>query len=127
MPHKDRNQRLAYGRQLRHEYKARNRAYSLEQKTLRGFCEYCGLAYDAAVSHMFHWAHKDPNDKVENVSRLVGRGRNFLVLVNEIAKCRLLCMDCHVHETMSNEHYSHRNAGNEIVIDRNPDQLELDL
>ena len=127
MPHKDRTQRLAYNKQLKHEYKARNKAYSLEQKALRGCCEYCGLKYDASASHLFHWAHKDPHDKFEDVSKLVGRGRNLFILIREITKCRLLCVNCHMGETMENEHYSHRNARNQIVINRNPDQLELNL
>jgi hypothetical protein len=127
MAYKNSNQRTANNRRLNSEYRARNKAYSLEQKALRGFCEYCGLAYDASVSHMFHWAHKDPTEKIAGVSKLVGSGKALIALIKEIEKCRLLCMQCHVHETMSNEHYLHRNDGNEIVIDRNPDQLELDL
>ena len=127
MAYKDRNQKKIDNKKRKKEYNLRNKTYSLEQKALRGFCEYCGLVYDASASHNFHWAHKDQDDKFDTISNLVARGRNFLVLVKEISKCRLLCANCHMEETHSNKHYLHQNAGNGILVDRNPNQLELDL
>jgi hypothetical protein len=101
-----------------------NKAYSLEQKAIRGECEECFLPFDLSNSSNFHWAHTNREDKVGHVSLLVGR--SFLTLEKEIKKCRLLCYECHWKETLANKDHGYR-RGIEQRIDRNPDQLELDL
>jgi 5-methylcytosine-specific restriction endonuclease McrA len=115
------------GRIQNARYRARNKAYSLQQKVLRGCCEYCGLVFQESKSHLFHWAHKEQSDKKSTISKMVALGRGLDDLVREIKKCRLLCSNCHMDETHQNKHYLYTGNGNEIVIDRNADQLELDL
>jgi hypothetical protein len=41
----------------------------------------------------FH--HLDPQDKEEGISRMISSGLSIEKIKREIAKCTVLCMNCH--------------------------------
>ena len=65
----------------------RNRLFVLEQ--LRP-CDRCGAFSPAFMD----WHHRDPSDKIDNISRLV-RHASIEKIQNEIDKCDCLCSNCH--------------------------------
>jgi hypothetical protein len=73
--------------------KERQRLAKLE----RGCCEECEEKCTDETIHNFEWAHIDPMTKRYTVSQMLGCcNRTFF---EEIAKCRLLCIECHREET----------------------------
>ena len=74
---------------------------------------------------MFHWAHRDPAEKRRDVSAMAGYA--FETILKEIEKCRLLCKDCHLLETLANNHIRYRRNEDQSNIFDKFDQLELDL
>lgn len=56
-------------------------------------CADCGVKYPWYV---YDFDHRDGETKVDNVSRLHrSKGFNSAVLVAEIAKCDIVCANCH--------------------------------
>jgi hypothetical protein len=55
-------------------------------------CIKCGFSDVRAL--VFH--HRDPDTKTVHVSTAVMRGSSIEILKNEIAKCDLLCANCHL-------------------------------
>ena len=102
MPIPDRERQLAYQRRHYQNNKAKYLARSKAQKVqIRKFiqeyldersCERCGFEDSRAL--VFH--HKDPSRKLDGVSRLVGLG--MPTVLKEIAKCEVLCANCHAIE-----------------------------
>lgn len=70
--------------------KGRNRDVVQDYKTAHG-CKHCGEAHPACLD--FH--HRDPKTKLACISELVKDGYRVEVLLAEIAKCDLLCANCH--------------------------------
>ena len=62
------------------------------KKTLK--CNHCGENHSACL--VFH--HKNPEEKEEVVCRAVGRGWGKERILKEIAKCEVLCANCHRKE-----------------------------
>ena len=60
-------------------------------------CADCGRTWPSKVMH-FH--HLDPTEKVASLATLVSRGRPVAELDAEIAKCELLCANCHIERHM---------------------------
>ncbi len=58
-------------------------------------CMACGYKDNPDILH-FH--HRDPNTKINNISRLVGKNHSMENIKAEIAKCDLLCISCHHKE-----------------------------
>jgi hypothetical protein len=54
-------------------------------------CSVCGDKRYQVLD--FH--HKDPGEKALNVSMLISRSRADFHILNEIAKCDILCSNCH--------------------------------
>lgn len=75
---------------------SRNRSIVDEEKASRGAacsrCGYAGLALD--------WHHKDGSDKVNTIGRLYN-GASVNKLMSELAKCELICCNCHAEEHRS--------------------------
>jgi len=104
MPYKDPEVRKAYHKaKSRKHYeanreelitKAVNKKKKLreEWKVFKGTlkCSKCGFAHPAALD--FH--HKDPSKKEGNLHRLISNGQATKAR-NEIAKCIVLCANCH--------------------------------
>ena len=55
-------------------------------------CSKCGGSYPPTVME-FH--HQDPTEKEINISNAVAAGWSMERLLREIAKCTLLCANCH--------------------------------
>jgi len=66
------------------------------KKTLK--CQKCGFAHPAALD--FH--HRDGGEKDAEVTRLVASKVNKTRILEEIAKCDVLCANCHriIHHEM---------------------------
>ena len=98
VPYKDKVKQKAY----QHEWQKNNRKPRSQQggiKTKRDLivqmkerpCESCGGLFHHRAMH-FH--HRDPQTKVESVSRLE-RTASVATILAEINKCVLLCANCH--------------------------------
>lgn len=60
---------------------------------LGGCCESCGYCknYSALAFH-----HKNPKNKKFNIDSRQCSNRSLKILLEEVAKCSLLCMNCHM-------------------------------
>ena len=67
------------------------RAYVAERKAQP--CADCGRSWPAKV---MHYHHVDPSGKSASIASLISRGAPVPVIEAEIAKCVLLCGNCHV-------------------------------
>lgn len=66
-------------------------------------CKECGFSHPAALD--FH--HRNPTEKVESVSFMASKLRSKESILAEIAKCDVLCRNCHaIH------HYDMRQSSN---------------
>lgn len=101
MPYKN----TAKQKKAQHESYKRNKARVRERNRLRRLerrawfdgliagmsCETCGEADVACLD--FH--HKDPKTKVSEVSRMLTEFRSKDSIVTEMAKCAVICANCH--------------------------------
>jgi len=62
-------------------------------KLAAGRCPRCG--HEPEVLEEMHFHHRDPRRKVANVADLVSRGASISKIMAEIAKCDLVCANCH--------------------------------
>ncbi len=109
MSYQDPDKRKAAYRRYYERNKARQKAWSIRRvKDLRRQlddykakqqCGRCGFADGRALQ--FH--HRDSNDKVTEVTTAVIRGWSWKRILAEIAKCDLICANCH-----QIEHHSSR-------------------
>jgi len=59
-------------------------------------CHYVNLD----LLRFFHFDHIDPSTKIDNISSMVSEGKySFDHLINEIKKCRIICLHCHMLHT----------------------------
>lgn len=77
-------------RQWAKEYKLRRNKWYRELKSELG-CERCGLKHPACL----HFHHKDPSTKKSCVSNLIASSASKEEILSEIAKCNVLCANCH--------------------------------
>jgi hypothetical protein len=78
-----------YTRQKKAGYRLRNRQYIrdyLSDKPCRA-CGYNGIA------RQFH--HRGDDEKTDAISRLVSIGASIRMIDDELAKCDVLCCNCH--------------------------------
>lgn len=78
--------------------RAKLRAYVLEIKKVG--CSRCGETHPACLQ--FH--HRDPVTKVDRVNRLLAQTKSLAKVIDEIAKCELLCGNCHAKEHWAESH-----------------------
>ena len=78
-------------------------------------CESCGENHPACLD--FH--HERPEDKKFDLGRPRNRS-SFKVLKAEIAKCRVLCSNCHRKEHWNQMHREKENKGQVIEDDSAP-------
>lgn len=76
--------------------RTRNREWFFEYKS-RLSCEVCGFSHPAALQ--FH--HLQSSTKRNSVSQLVQQGYPISTILEEIAKCAVLCGNCHSELTCS--------------------------
>jgi len=55
-------------------------------------CVKCGFDHPAALQ--FH--HRNPEEKLFNVANAAGKGKSLEVIQAEVAKCDILCANCHM-------------------------------
>lgn len=84
---------IASAQRNREAYRARNTAIVVEAKSVP--CTDCGVQYPPYVMQFDHTG----TDKVANVSRLVNVPVSESVLRAEIAKCEVVCANCHAERT----------------------------
>lgn len=80
----------------------------LDEKLERGECFDCKHKVTMDNLLLFDFDHRDPSDKVGNVSKLVYGARHKFY--QEVAKCDLVCGDCHAKRT-HNHHEPPRHPG----------------
>jgi len=108
MPFKDADKRREYQRNYHKKWYQSNADKRRAQVRLRrkqtreklqkikaeGSCVVCGLSGQIAT-----WAldyhHINHDDKVASISYLVGNGYSWKRIEKEIAKCQLICSNCH--------------------------------
>jgi len=59
-------------------------------------CEDCGIQYPHYIMDL---DHRDPEDKVMSVASMVGQQTSLERLAAEIAKCDVVCSNCHRERT----------------------------
>jgi 5-methylcytosine-specific restriction endonuclease McrA len=73
---------------------AKRRTREMVRQLKSGPCVDCGIAYPYYVMQFDHVS----DDKLHNISRLMTSGSNRKLLA-EIAKCELVCSNCHAVRT----------------------------
>jgi hypothetical protein len=77
-------------------------------KILRG-CENPKCKWSGEIiPELFDFEHLNPVNKHMNVSRLVSGGANWKKIETEIAKCMVLCANCHRIKTKDDGLYGYR-------------------
>lgn len=66
--------------------------YKIELKE----CHVCKKEVTEHNTHHFEWNHRNPSEKVYNISRIVTQKKKY---DEEIKKCDLLCLFCHADIT----------------------------
>ena len=84
----------AYSRQRRQERK--DFIHKIKQDKP---CADCGQIYPPYV---MEFDHLEPSAKLHNVSTLAGQNYAFDTRLEEIAKCELVCSNCHKERTFGN-------------------------
>ena len=100
-------ERLKHGRQVRHQVEYRKRKQFIKEAKLEvGRCVVCNLACGEHNHVAFDWDHIDPSTKSFGLGDT--RSQTFIKIAEEIAKCRLVCKNCHAVETHRQEHWKIR-------------------
>jgi hypothetical protein len=87
--------------------RAVRREYVAAIKLEKG-CEECGYNKHHAALHL---DHIDPSKKLVSVSRMVSEGWSFDKIDEEVAKCRILCANCHSIHTYDSKHFNNPTLG----------------
>ena len=92
------NYNRTYKQRIREETRIKSMIYLAEQG-----CEEC-TERDPRV---LEYDHKEPDDKGAKISRLILDGFSWTAptLVNELKKCRILCVNCHRRHTIVQQDY----------------------
>lgn len=88
MPYKDKTDQLNWLDKRRKE----NKKKLLQLKAEIGSCQKCGYNKHSEILQ-FH--HRDPKNKKDNISNLSRGTYNWSHFEKEIAKCDLICPNCH--------------------------------
>ena len=86
-------EKKAYNNQKREEYRDRNYKYAWDHLS-KNPCP-CG----ESDPRVLEFDHIDPSTKRDSVSELCNSGYALQVVIDEIAKCRVLCCNCHRRHT----------------------------
>ncbi len=78
-------------------------------------CMDCGNSYPPFV---MHFDHRDPTQKIAKLSSC----RRFAQAVREMAKCDVVCSNCHAIRTFNAKHYLIRH---QVVAPAEPEQPRL--
>jgi len=91
----------------KHREEVKRKAYERRQAVQKQLAEYkatkacerCGFAHPAVID--FH--HRNPTEKRSTVSAMVTNGFPWYRILEEIAKCEVLCANCHRIEHYTRE------------------------
>lgn len=118
MPYKDKNRRTAYNKEFGKKWYQAHKKEVVERRKKRQIeikkwydsykstlcCMVCGESHPACLQ--FH--HRDRSEKSFTIGAIATRATSKKRLINEIAKCDVLCVNCHAkvhwrerHETDS--------------------------
>ena len=88
------------------KYKARNQEIVNNYKMNTG-CEDTRCQWEGEFTpQMLHLDHIDRSTKISDLSTACNRGWSVKKLMEEVAKCRVLCANCHHRKTYEDkEHY----------------------
>jgi hypothetical protein len=87
MPYKDKEKQKKSGRNSKH----RKREWLNEYKS-NLVCELCGYHTHVAAIE-FH--HKNPEEKVKSISKMMNQNSSKENIMKEIQKCMAVCSNCH--------------------------------
>lgn len=122
MPYKDADKRRAYNRRYQKVYyannaKKRKTEVALRRKNIRRWyddvrrktnCSKCGLSGETCP-WLLEYHHRVPGTKIAGVSHLVSNGYSRKRIEEEMAKCDILCSNCHrIH------HYEEKLEGKNV-------------
>jgi hypothetical protein len=80
-----------YGKRLNQKKLARRKQVQKDLQELKAACMDCGEFHPACLQ--FH--HRDPSQKSFEVAKARRSGKTLKALLPEIAKCDVLCANCH--------------------------------
>lgn len=70
-----------------------------------GQCQMCERSVTLGTTCCFDFDHINPNEKLMNVSRMIGNHSSFEKIIDEVSKCQLLCSNCHRKKTAEQFNY----------------------
>jgi hypothetical protein len=91
MPYADPEQKREYKRGWRLRRTAEKRKWLNEYKRNKP-CSRCGKIYDPLCLDLHHL---DPMNKVSTISFMIQGTHSLKVLKEEVAKCEVICANCH--------------------------------
>jgi len=74
-----------------------------------GACQDCGFQCNRETLPCFAWDHRNPADKAFTIAQAMGR-KGIEQIQNEIAKCDLVCHNCHALRTHAGNHWTTKRA-----------------
>lgn len=77
----------------------------IAEKLRRGLCIDCKLTVTLENYFVFAFDHLDPNLKKFQISNAASTSRSVEATVEEMAKCELVCHNCHMIRTWKERHY----------------------
>lgn len=89
MPYKDKNQQKEFQKNWK-----RSKIRALQALKEGKPCTDCGIAYP---HYVMQWDHLPEHKKFKNVNRMFGYSWHRIIA--EIAKCELVCANCHAART----------------------------
>ncbi len=92
---------------LKHRAIASDRRVLYQELKSKTPCKDCGIIYPHYVTD---YDHIDPTNKRSTVSSLAGLSYSWDIVQEEIAKCELVCSNCHRTRTWKNKTLSTRYA-----------------
>ena len=85
----------------------RNKQTVRNERLSRGCCMDCKMIVDERTIVCMDWDHRDQHTKYAQISDLIGRVP-CAVLIQEMAKCDMVCRNCHAIRTHVGKHYLFR-------------------
>jgi hypothetical protein len=94
-------------KQYARERRAWHKAITDNEKLARGHCHDCNMNVTQNNLVCFAFDHRDPQQKAFTISYELGRVTDKRI-IDEMAKCDVVCHNCHALRTHHNKHWSIR-------------------
>ena len=93
LPESERNHKQKRDREKHLKGVARNKQFMKEEIKRRGSCcQVCGLVDDP---ELYEWHHINYDEKLDDISTIVGAHASIKRIQAELDKCILVCPNCH--------------------------------